>query len=76
MNASEQTHEVKIVKENLWGGWHFVARDIRGEWRTRGLCSLCLGTEGRPLVESLYHKEEIVSVSVRDGVTTAVIRGS
>jgi hypothetical protein len=76
MNATEQTHEVKIVKENHWGDCYFVARDARGEWRTRGLCSLCLGTEGVPLVESLYHKEEIVSVQVRDGVTTAVIRGS
>lgn len=53
---------------------NFVARDDNGDWRAYGRCDLCLSDTGRELAESIFHVDEIESVDVVDGVTTAVIR--
>lgn len=66
-------YRVKIAIQ----GKAWIARQVTdGVWRTRGdvLPEHANGFEGQQLAEYLFHKEEILSVEVIDGVTFANIR--
>jgi len=47
----------------------FIAYDSNGEWHTRCDASKAPATEGRTLVEYMFHKDEIGKVSIVNGET-------
>lgn len=66
-----KTYRVKLVlKGSTW-----YAIDDNGDWRAHGESSRCFAQEGWDLVRSIFHAEEIDSVSVDQfGTTTARIK--
>lgn len=66
-----KTYRVKFILKH--GRWFAI--DDNGDWRAYGEASRCIGQEGLDLVRSLFHAEEIDSVSVDQfGTTTARIK--
>jgi hypothetical protein len=65
-----KTYRVKfILKGSKW-----FAIDDNGDWRAYGDASRCIAQEGIELARSIFHAEEIDSVSVDQfGTTTARI---
>jgi len=65
-----KTYRVKfILKGSKW-----FAIDDNGDWRAYGDASRCIGQEGLELARSIFHLDEIYSVTVDQfGTTTARI---
>jgi hypothetical protein len=66
-----KTYRVKFIKKH--DRWYAI--DDNGSWRAYGEASRCIAQEGFDLVRSIFHAEEIDSVSVDQfGTTTARIK--
>ena len=65
MNANPKIVTIRFNQSSN----EFIAYDSGGEWHTRCDASKAPATEGRALAEYMFHKDEIVNVSIVNGET-------
>jgi hypothetical protein len=69
MSKPKGSYNVRFEKV----GTRWIAYDDNGDYRAYGESKDCIGQSGMDLARSIFHAEEIESVEVVDGVTTAKI---